>query len=238
MPRPRFDIGIIVALSEEFGYITELLPAVEPIQFEGTYLYRLDLSPVSAICCVAGQMGTLPASSAAHRLLRFAEINVLVLVGVAGAIASDVEVGDVVVAEEVDEYQASAKAEPTSDGYEVRYSGRHQSLNYSIKESIRHFRHACPDGFSKWQAEVSRDFNAIDVPHRRSVCSPPAALHLGPIASGNTVAASRVFVNEVRQINRKFLAIDMESAGVAFTASERVDPVRWLVVRGVSDRAR
>ena len=236
MPKPYFDVGIVVALSEEFGYLTELLPLAESIQFEGTHLYRLDLTPVSAICCLAGQMGTLPAMSAANRLLKFAEVKVLVLLGLAGAIDSGVEVGDVVVADEVNEFQASSKAESTIDGYKVQYSGRHRSLEFAIKESIRHFQYACPDGFRRWQAQIADDFNAIDVPNKEAVCSLPANLHLGPMASGNIVAASSAFLDEIRRINRKFLAIDMEAAGVTFAASEKIHPVQWLVVRGVSDR--
>ena len=85
--------------------------------------------------------------------------------------------------------------------------------------------------------QVTRDFAELSIPKRDTVCSLPATLHIGPIASGNIVAASSAFVEEVRRINRKFLAIDMEAAGVTFTATERVHRVQWLVVRGVSDRA-
>lgn len=69
------------------------------------------------------------------------------------------------------------------------------------------------------------------------MCSLSSSLHIGPIASGNIVAASSAFVEEIRRINRKFLAIDMEAAGVASAATDRIHRVPWLVVRGVSDRA-
>ncbi|MCY4059527.1 MAG: hypothetical protein OXG44_16175, partial [Gammaproteobacteria bacterium] len=237
MPKPTFDVGIVVALPEEFDYLTELLPPADSIEFEGSYFYRLELPPVSVICCLAGQMGTLPAMSAADRLLKFSDVSVLVLLGLAGAIDSGVEIGDVVVADEVNEFQASSKAESTMDGYEVQYSGRHWSLEFAIKESIRHFQYSCPGGFAKWQTQIAEDFNEIMAKSDDdSVCSLPAKLHLGPIASGNVVAASTAFLNEIRRINRKFVAIDMEAAGVTYAASERVHPVQWLVVRGVSDR--
>ena len=236
MPKPHFDVGIVVALPEEFDYLTELIPLAESIPFEGTYYYRLDLTPASAICCLAGQMGKLPAMGAAMHLLRFADVKVLALLGLAGAIDADVEVGDVVVADEVNEFQASSKAASTTDSYQVQYSGRHRSLEFAIKESIRHFQYSCPDGFGKWQAQVTDDFNAIVVPDKEAVCSLPAKLHLGPMASGDVVAASSAFLDEIRRINRKFLAIDMEAAGVTYAATERIHPVYWLVVRGISDR--
>ena len=181
-------------------------------------------------------MGTLPAMNAASRLTKFADLRLLVLLGLAGAVDSDVQIGDVVVADEANEYQASAKAQSTSSGYEVQYSGRHWSLEYEIKEAVRHFEHSCPDGFQEWQEQISHDYDQIHTPKKESVCSLPATLHVGPIASGNIVAASAAFLEEVRRINRKFLAIDMETAGVAFHASERINQVPWLVIRGVSDR--
>ena len=236
VPKPDFDVGIVVALPEEFGYLTELLPSAESIRFEGTYFYRLDLTPVSAICCLAGQMGKLPAMSAANHLLTYADVKVLILLGLAGAIDSDVEIGDVVVADEVNEFQASSKAASTTESYQVQYSGRHRSLEFIIKESIRHFQYACPDSFMKWQAQIADDFDAIDVPDKEAVCSLPAKLHLGPMASGDVVAASSAFLDEIRRINRKFLAIDMEAAGVTYAAIERIHPVHWLVIRGISDR--
>ena len=232
-----FDVGIVIPLSEEFRYVLEFSPQLESIQYEGDYFYRLGCAPVSVVCCLAGQMGTLPAMHAATRLLRFAEVKVLVLLGLAGGLDSNVQVGDVVVAEEVNEFQANSKAQSTGGGYEVHYSGRHWPLEFAIKEVVRHFEHSCPQGFSKWQEQVTRDFAELSIPKRDTVCSLPATLHIGPIASGNIVAASSAFVEEVRRINRKFLAIDMEAAGVTFTATERVHRVQWLVVRGVSDRA-
>lgn len=237
MAKQHFDIGVVIALREEFRYIDELLTRRESIPYEGSYFYRLELSSASAVCCLAGEMGTLPAHDAATRLLAFADVKLLVLLGLAGALDESVEVGDVVIAGEVNEFQASSKAQSTADGYEVSYSGRHWSQEFAIREAVKHFEYACSDGFRKWQTQVKDDFEALTVTEKDSVCSPPATLHIGPIASGNIVAASRAFVDEVKRINRKFLAIDMEAAGIAYAATKRVHPVQWLVVRGISDRA-
>ena len=237
MPKRHFDLGLVVALPEEFRYVVELAPHLGSIPYEGSHFYRLELASTSVVCCLAGQMGTLPALYATTRLLEFADVKLLVLLGMAGALDSSVEVGDVVVAGEVNEFQASSKAQTTAGGYELRYSGRHWSQEFAISEAVKHFEHACPEGFLSWQKQVEQDFAGLTVPNRDSVCSLPATLHIGPIASGNIVAASSAFVDEMRRINRKFLAIDMEAAGVTFAAVERIHRVPWLVVRGISDRA-
>ena len=237
MQDKRFNVGIVVPLAEEFRYVLEICPQLESIPYEGTRFYRMEFSRTSALCCLAGQMGTLPALQAATRLLAFADIKLLVLLGLAGSLDGSVDVGDVVVAEEVNDFQSSSKAQSTSEGYQVRYSGRHWSLDYAVQEAIRHFEFSCAEGFSRWQTRIAKDFTELNVPDKDSVCSLPSSLHIGPIASGNIVAASGAFAEEIRRINRKFLAIDMEAAGIALAATDRIHRVPWLVVRGVSDRA-
>ena len=236
MIKQYFDVGVLIPLHEEFRYAKELLPQLEPIRYDGTYFYRFNLPQVSAICCLVGQMGTLPAVTAVQRLLQYADIRLLVLLGLAGAVDDSVHVGDLVVAEEVNEFQASSKAKSTADGYEVQYSGRHWPLDFEIREAVRHFEHSCPNSFTRWHKQVADDFSELNARNKESVCSLPPNLHIGPIASGNIVAASTAFLEEVRRINRKFVAIDMEAAGVTSAATERTHRIPWLVLRGVSDR--
>jgi nucleoside phosphorylase len=183
------------------------------------------------------QMGTVPALHATHRLLDFADIKLIVVLGLAGAVSDDLAIGDVVIAAEVNEFQANSKAQATSGGYEVQYSGRHWPLAFRIREAISHFEFAGPSAFAKWQTETALDYTKLTIPEKESVCSSPSSLHLGPIASGNVVAASSAFVAEVKRIDRKFVAIDMEAAGVALAAAERIYPLPCLVVRGIADHA-
>lgn len=235
--RLKFDVGIVVPLKEEFRYVVEVAPQIEAIPYEGTYFYRLDFGAISAVCCLVGQMGSLPALQAATRLLGFADVKLLVVLGLGGALDDDIVVGDVVVASEVNEYQANSKAESSGEGYQVHYSGRHWPLEFRIREAISHFEFSGHDAFTRWQTDASSDYSKLEIREKESVCSCPPSLHLGPMASGNVVAASDAFVEEVKRINRKFVAIDMEAAGVAHAATERIHPLSWLVVRGISDPA-
>jgi nucleoside phosphorylase len=231
----QFDIGIVVPLGEEFRYVIEVAPLVESLPHEGTYFYRLDFGSTSAICCVVNQMGPLPALHAAIRLLGFAEVNLLVVLGVAGALDSDVAVGDVVVGHEINEFQANSKAESVEGGYEVRYSGRHWTLDFVLREALSNFEFSAKTHFADWQAATTEHHRDSINPQGEDVQR--ALLHLGSIASGNVVAASSAFVAEVKRIDRKFLAIDMEAAGVASAAGDRIHPWPCLAIRGISDRA-
>jgi nucleoside phosphorylase len=237
MSRRQFDVGILVPLREEFRYVVEVAPQLESLSHEATYFYRLDFGSISAVCCLIDQMGLLPALHATNRLLEFADVKLIVLLGLGGALNDDVSVGDVVIASEVSEFQANSKAEPAGDGYQVRYSGRNWSLEFRIREAISHFEFSSDDAFSSWQATTSENYAKLDVPGKASICSSPSSMHFGPIASGSVVVASSAFASEVRRINRKFVAIDMEAAGVALAAAERIHPLPCLVVRGISDNA-
>jgi nucleoside phosphorylase len=135
----EFDVGIVVPLREELRYVTEIMPLLESIAFEGTYFYRLDSGAASAICVLIDQMGPLPALHATIRLLSFANVKLVVLVGLGGGLDDDVAIGDVVIATEVNEFQANSKAESVGDTYRVRYSGRHWPLEFQLREAISHF---------------------------------------------------------------------------------------------------
>ncbi|MGB2621525.1 MAG: 5'-methylthioadenosine/S-adenosylhomocysteine nucleosidase [Candidatus Acidiferrum sp.] len=237
MGRKKFDVGLVVPLKEEFRYVQEITPQLESIAHEGTFFYRLDFEPISVVCCLMDQIGLLPALHATNRLLEFAEVKLVVLLGVGGALSNDVSVGDVVIASEVSEFQANSKAEPDGTGYKVRYSGRNWPLEFRIREAVSHFEFSSHDAFATWKANASGDYANLNVPGKESTCPPSPAMHFGPIASGNVVIASSAFAAEVKTINRKFVAIEMEAAGVAMAATERIHPLPYLVVRGISDNA-
>jgi nucleoside phosphorylase len=237
MQRRPFDIGIVVPLKEEYRYVVEVAPQLESISHEGTYFYRLDFGPISTICCVVDQAGPIPALQATIRLLEFADVKLVVLLGLAGALDKDIAVGDVVVAAEVNEFQANSKAEAAGEGYQIHYSGRHWPLDFAIREAISHFEFSGPNAFGDWKSASLNNYNALEIHGKELVCSSTPSLHLGPVASGTIVAASTAFVDEVKRINRKFVAIDMEAAGVAPATAERIHPLPCLVVRGISDPA-
>jgi nucleoside phosphorylase len=236
--RRRFDVGLVVPLNEELRHITAVAPLVETLGFDGTYYYVLDFGQTSVVCCLVANMGPLPALHATARLLNFAEVRLLVVLGLAGALDPDVSVGDIVVASEVNEFQANSKAEATGDdSFELIYSGRHFPLDFRIREAISHFEFSGRVSFGLWQKDTVAHFARVEVINKHSVCTAPAKVHLGPVASGNTVAAASAFVKELKRIDRKFLGIDMEAAGAALAATDRILPIPCLVVRGISDPA-
>jgi nucleoside phosphorylase len=181
-------------------------------------------------------MGPLPAQHATFALLSFAEVRLIAIVGVAGSLSHDVSLGDVVIAESINEYQANSKAVPDGESYEIHYSGRQWALPWAIREAVSNFRFAANTRHEKWLIESDQAyadcFNSDDRVQRRR-----PKYHVGRVASGNVVSAASAFVEELKEIDRKFAAIEMEAAGVAAAAAARIHPVPWLVLRGVSDQS-
>lgn len=234
--KPHFEIGIIVPLAEEFGYVTEVVPIVRSIGAHGTFFHVLDLGPVKAIAYMVGDMGLLAAQHGVHKLLEYADVDLLVMLGTAGALDDDLSIGDVAIATEVNEFLANSKAESVEGGYEIRHSGNHWPLDYGMNQALANFEFASQPAYQSWQNNAAAVYAGLDIPEKAAVCTPPPTLHRGNIASGNTVIASQAFADEIKRVDRKFIAIDMEAAGFAHAASARIKPVRHLVVRGISDR--
>lgn len=234
--KPRFDLGIVVPLAEELGYVLEVAPIVRTIRADGAFFYVLDFGPVTAIAHLLGGMGLLAAQHGTQKLLDHADVGLLVMLGTAGALDDDLAIGDVAIATEVNEYLANSKAETADDGYQLRHSGQHWPLDFGLKQTVANFEFASRKTYRGWQTDASTYYGGLDIPDKETVCSSPPALHCGNIASGNVVVAAKAFADEVKRVDRKFIAIDMEAAGFAHAASSRVHPVPHLVVRGISDR--
>lgn len=233
----KYTVGLVVPLMEEFEYLKAIAPIKERYSHMGTYFYELDFGAVAVISCIVNDMGPVPAIQATERLLNSTSLSLVVVLGLAGALDHDVLLGDVVVAKEINEYLANAKAVETNHGFEFKFSGRHHSLLYSLSEAVSHFRIAGDTPLEQWRNLTEADVEYANGDNSKPMNHTHAKLHLGPIASGDVVGSSQAFTNQLRGINRKFLAIDMEAAGVVQASTERYNPVPVIVMRGISDFA-
>lgn len=117
--RERFDLGLLVPLQEEFQWVQEVLPVEKEHQVGGEYYYVLSVpdSNFRIIARVIDQMGLVTAAVAADRLCTRFRFPVLALLGLAGGLDDDVQLGDVVIAEQILHYLHAGKAEDeTSPG--------------------------------------------------------------------------------------------------------------------------
>jgi len=231
---------MIVPLYDEFRVLTELCPIIRTDDCDATHYYTLRLpgSDYRAFAVVLGGAGTTLAGQVTERVLNTVNVGALVLIGIAGALDKDRRLGDVIVADQISEVQAAPKAIDKDETFELQYSRRAWPTDFGIRECTQSFEFEEPELYRAWRASVKKAQDDLGLSSEQLLLTRDAPeIEIGPIASGNTVSASKAYTNELHRVDRKFLAIETEAAGFAQVAFRRKTYVRTLVVRGISDFA-
>lgn len=237
---PGFDVGLIVPLGEEFGYVQDLLPAQRTIPLGDTFFYAL-ATPADApriVAAVLDEMGPVSAAIATERLLAEFAVREVAMVGIAGALNDDVGLGDVVIASKVDNYQQAAKAVTGTGGVEFRLSGNVFQGPRFLLQVARNFRWMpeTAEMFRAWKAATAARREQLGLPS--GLAKETADYVVAPVASGDVVSAASEFSRWLlANRDRKLTAIEMEAAGAAYAGYARVEGVPVFVVRGISDFA-
>jgi adenosylhomocysteine nucleosidase len=212
------DIVVLAALELEYAAVHAHLTGLDTFtDINGT---RYETGEIrNGRCRVALALtgpGNLAAATLATRAVTRFRPKALVFVGVAGGLAHDVAVGDVVVATRVHDYQGGKE---TAGGFLAR--PRSWPLTHALEQDAR----AVARG-GTWASLLPRD--TIAVP----------AVHFKPIVSGDVVLDTRdgSVAGIIAEHYNDAVAIDMESAGVA-EAAHHNDFHRVITVRAISDLA-
>jgi len=216
--RAPVDFGIVTALDCERDAVVRLLqnPRLHPP--DGTdirYYYSGSVQTKTGgrfnIAVVRSQdTGNASAQAAASDLINRWSPGRLIVFGVAGGFQREgLKRGDVVVADEVYPYEY----------VKLLAEGRTERENRAFRTDptvLSHVREAR----ATW---------------RNSEKSP--SVLIGGVAAGDKVYADREARDRLLAIDRKLLAVEMESEGVATCAWERKPPVPVSVIRGICDMA-
>lgn len=233
-------IGLIVPLVEEFRILTKVFPILGVENFDAIDYYKLQcpVFNISITAIVLGEMGINTASQLTEKLLNHLTPSTVILVGIAGAIDRDVKLGDIAFANEINEFLSAAKAVQKSRTYILKYSGNHWKTTFALTRLATNFEFAHKSLYNGWtkNAKSFRKNLDIDATLYHLVNEKPK-IHVGHIASGDIVGASEAYTIELQGIDRKFLAIEMEAAGVAQAAHGREKPANIIIIRGISDFA-
>jgi len=231
------DVGLIVPLREEFKVLQGIFPVIDSEKHDAMHYHTLEVpdSRCRVIAVVLGDMGRTLASHVTAEMLAHFKPKVIVLLGLAGALDKDIKLGDVVVADEINEYQAASKAVGKD---RLQYSGQRWQIGFALKQCVGNFEISNRDLCDAWRDQV-RDFRAglgLGAEQLALVDDLPE-IKIGHVASGDVVIASADYAADLLRIDRKLLAVEMEAAGVAQVAHGRREPIQIMVVRGISDFA-
>lgn len=240
------DIAVLIALKEEFRVFFERIAETHMhLEEEGRSYYRFSAPSRAgepAYRCVAtfiGDMGPNRAGIISEKVLGRWSPSVIAMVGIAGGVHGDVRLGDVVVASQVDNYLEGAKASEDADGMKIQRAGDEFKTNHELLERVRNFEFVSRPQFARWQATGRARLDGLGTIAREALLKgllrEVPQQKEGHIASGPLVFASRTMLDWLKDGDRAYLAVEMESGAVMIAAHMDTSQTRALVIRGISD---
>jgi predicted ATPase/nucleoside phosphorylase len=248
------DIGIVIALEEEFAELRSQVGQLETIYDASTasHYYEFERTgpigspPYRCVAAFSGEMGPGESARVTQRLLDRYNPSTLVMLGIAGGISTDVKLGDVVVADQVDSYLERAKVDQLEGSPEPRFyfAGKSYRCSRHLTDFVRNLRFAHPQLFERWSDCCKETLeNLISAEAKCKLADvdllpTEVSIIVGHVASGPLVIASEVFAAELRQSHdRSLLCVEMEAAGMMSAIEPCLIPKYSMIMRGVSDNA-
>ena len=170
------DVGIIVALREEFRELHPQLPTPQAIKDEKTgasdYLFQWDVENGTAYRCAAtfvGVMGPTEAALATERFLNRRQPKTIVMLGIAAGINDDVKLGDVIVATHVGRYLDRAKVISNKDKtFEIRPGGDAFPCSGDLVRASLDFEFAHQVRYESWPQSCQTELTELVTDENRS----------------------------------------------------------------------
>jgi nucleoside phosphorylase len=210
-------VVIMTALELEYGAVRARLADLRPISHPAGTLFEIGMLPGSqrSVALSAAGEGNQTTAIVAERAAAMFAPRALLFVGIAGALADDIELGDVVVATRVYSYHSGRDQ---ADGFKVR--PRAWDASHELEQRARYVSRL--SGWAPGLAAGDRE----------------PSVHFRPIAAGEVVLAVRDsgYASLIERYYNDAAAVEMEGAGV-LRAAHLNNSLPALVIRGISDCA-
>jgi adenosylhomocysteine nucleosidase len=216
-------IGIMGAMPEEINEVINLLETPSA-QTTGKRTYHTgQINGINVVVVVSGWGKVAAAATISTLIIRF-NITSLIFTGVAGAINSDVKIGDIVLAKRLIQHDMDAR--PFIPRYEIPLTGKTffetEADQLSIAaDAIQHLLQ------SKQLSEATHGVNLTDF----GISAP--ALHIGDVASGDKFFSADIDKRRLQESLPSVLCVEMEGAAVAQVCDENNIP--FTIIRTISD---
>lgn len=258
---PEIDVLLYIALSEEFesiatelvnefgdGFVAKELGNIAITVFLGKVHSPESKQDLQLAVVPAGKMGNSRSASVTSAILSEYDVRNVVVLGLAGSLSRDLLPGDVFIPDSVVEFLADSAAVDTNDSWKFETSGNAIVTAPRLLNRFQNWSQTRSDWFDAWQ-DASRDrfrkmfdeklqlrLEETGIPSRET-----SALVVGDarkLASGPTVGKGEAFAKWIcHDVDRKVVAIEMESSGVYDASLIRDPQPRIIAIRGISDFA-
>ena len=133
-------VGLIVPQGAEFDFIRESLPFSGGEKFDGEQFHHFTIpgTGVTGILRVLSDMGQAPATLTADRMISRLNVSLVVLIGTAAALDPGIQLGDVVVADQIHEYLRKARVIPEAGGEDFAFqrAGESWRTNHRLLDHV------------------------------------------------------------------------------------------------------
>ncbi len=214
-------LGIMGAMPEEMDKIIATINNKVIIEKGSRIYYRGDLFGQEVVAVFSRWGKVASATTATNMILEFG-VDRIVFTGVAGAISSDLNVGDIVIAQRL--YQHDMDARPLMRRFEIPLTGK---TSYEIPlQNIETMTEAVHNFLKN-----DKDFRKILTD--QGIIYPK--FQIGDIASGDLFISSTAMKNSLLRNLPSVVCAEMEGAAVAQVCDDYGVPL--VVVRVISDTA-
>lgn len=216
-------IAILSALAEEQHGLSQALEQRHSVQHAGRHFEQGLLYGHRVVLALSG-MGKVAAATTTTALIERFGARSLVFTGVAGGMGAQVQVGDVVVAQQFLQHDMDVR--PLFARWQVPgYAAPTFACDPVLSQGLLHAAQDCVQAAAHWQEPLLAGLQ-------------PRA-HCGLIASGDQFIVSAHTSERIRQdlqaAGHACLAVEMEGAAIAQTCADYGIP--FAAVRTISDRA-
>jgi len=219
-------IGIMGAMTEEVSQLLQHMSNTES-ETRGMREYISGELRGKKVTVVFSRWGKVAASSTATTLIERYGVNCLVFTGVAGALDSSLNIGDIVVADTLLQHDMDASALPGIERYEIPLLG--------ISRFTAEPRHT-DAALRAAETYLAEDLQAdVDAATRHEFHITKPRVVTGTIASGAQFVADDCSARALREQIPDLKCVEMEGAAVAQVAYEYNIPC--IVLRTISDKA-
>lgn len=242
MKLQKVDFIVHVPLEEEWNEIRRVFELGENLTVANNPVFQLELPEgLSGIAVLQTGMGRSAAQEAVRHVLDRFSCSVYICLGIAGAIAKDLNLGDVCYSGQVIDIYDNSKVKDKGDGVDLSYSPDYYETPQNISLALNFVRtfpelSSNHDAWLRAARENAEATCPAAVPGRgdaSELVREPKSID-GTLICG-AVSESAEYGEQLKKIERKALAIETESGSIFSECKARGVPA--LTIRGISDYA-
>lgn len=214
------DCALVTALPKELDEMLYHFRHSKPVEGANGRTYYETMSPsgLALVGATCTGMGQLSAASLARDVIDLYNPKSIILVGIAGGLDKKIPLGDVVVSDQIVDYELG---KITPKGLDVRWSV------YPPDQKLVNRAQSFKDNSWKKYITTARPEN---------INADPSS-HIGLYLSGNKVIADEKTAGALKSFWNRGAAIEMEAVGIAAMLRQMENPPSFIMIKGICDYA-